>query len=72
MDGERSLLGHGPTVHGVGTTALLAATAQAREEAQMLKHLFYCHLYAQACEVDLGPLGRGALGRWLDERRHQL
>ncbi|MGD0044049.1 MAG: hypothetical protein ABSE84_27200, partial [Isosphaeraceae bacterium] len=68
MDGEGSLRGRGLTVHGAGTTALLAATAQAREQAQMVKHLLYCNMFAQAFEVDLGPHGKSAWGRWLDGR----
>src|SRR5271157_4342304 len=72
MDGEGSLRGRGLTVHGAGTTALLAATAQAREQAQMLKHLLYCNMFAQAYEVDLGPRGKSALGHWFDGRRHRL
>src|SRR5271166_4644205 len=66
MDREGSLRGRGLAVHGTGTTALLAATAQARVVAQMLKHMFHGHVFAQACEVDLGPRDRGTLGRWLD------
>src|SRR5271157_5649380 len=46
MDGEGSLRGRGLTMHGAGTTALLATTAQAREQAQMLKHLLYCNMFA--------------------------
>ena len=68
MDREGSLWGRGLAVHGAGTTALLAATAQGREVAQMLKHLFHGHVFAHSCEVDLGPRG-SALGRWLDGRR---
>src|SRR5271166_5075813 len=68
MDREGSLWGRGLAVHGAGTTALPAATAQGREVAQMLKHLFHGHVFAHACEVDLGPRG-SALGRWLDGRR---
>ena len=52
----------GLTVHRAGAAALLATTAQAREEAQMLKYLLHSHLLAQICEVDLGPLGRGRVG----------
>jgi hypothetical protein len=72
MDGEGSLRGRGLTMHGAGTTALLATTAQAREQAQMLKHLLYCNMFAQAVEVDVGPRGKSALGRWLDGRRRRL
>ena len=36
VDGERSLRGRGLTVYRAGTTALLATSAQAREEAQVL------------------------------------
>ena len=72
MDREGSLRGRGLAVHGAGTTALLAATAQGREVAQMLKHLFHGHVFAHACEVDLGPNGSGALGRWLDGRSCRL
>ena len=68
MDREGSLRVRGLAVHRAGTAALLAATAQAREAAQMLKHLFHGHLFAQECEVDLGPRGSGALGRRLDRQ----
>src|SRR5271155_1834643 len=69
MDREGSLRGRGLAVHGAGTTTLLATSAQGREVAQMLKHLFHGHVFAQTREVDLGRRGSDALGRRLDGRR---
>jgi len=47
MDGEGSLPVRGLTVHGAGTTALLATATQVREQAQMLENLLHGHMFSQ-------------------------
>jgi hypothetical protein len=57
MDREGSLRVRGPTVHGAGTTALLATATQVREQAPMLENQLHGHMFSQECEGHLGPLG---------------
>src|SRR5262249_46958150 len=54
MDRERSLGGGGRAVYRARATTLPAMATQLREQAQMPKHLFHAHLFAQECEVHPG------------------